>query len=171
MWVLHYFLYVKLVRWYTVNVFFCVPFYLVFERTKTRQKLCLSVSFASYYADCFTLRFVFNVRLSTLRYIYIFEDKCIILIYTFNFKTLLKWKPLMSFLGYVNIQKNWLCIMIHRPDMRVNVLGVLRGTCSSQIPAWLLSQEGPSPLGGARRVFLLKCGLDFKVLQFASYMS
>lgn len=77
----------------------------------------------------------------------------------------------MSFLGYVNIQTNWLCIMIHHSDMRVPALGGLYGTCSSQTPAWLLSQEGLPPLGGARPVFLLKCGLDFKVLQFASYMS
>lgn len=60
--------------------------FLMFERTKTWQYLCLSMSFANY-ADCFTLRFVFNVRLMILWYIYIFENKYI---YTFNFNNLLK---------------------------------------------------------------------------------
>lgn len=83
-WVLHYFLYFLSV-WFLMCFFSC-PIFLFFERTKTWQYLCLSMSFANY-ADCFTLRFVFNVRLMILWYIYIFENKYI---YTFNFNNLLK---------------------------------------------------------------------------------
>lgn len=96
MWVLHYVFVLSMI----FNVFilscpFFVFFFLFSKRTKTWQNLCLSMSFANY-ADCFTLRFVFNVRLMILWYIYIFENKYI---YTFNFNNLLKMNTFNVILG------------------------------------------------------------------------
>lgn len=108
--------------------------FLVFERTKTWQNLCLSVSFANY-ADCFTLRFVFIVRLMILWYIYIFENKYI---YNFDFNNLLK-IPLMYFWDRITVQT----MVVHNdPSSRHDNKHflVLYWTCSSQIQALLLQE-------------------------------
>lgn len=61
------------------------PIFLFFRGPKHNKNLCLNLCRFANYADCFTLRFVFNVRLMILWYIYIFENKYI---YTFNFNNL-----------------------------------------------------------------------------------
>lgn len=119
----------------------------MFERTKTWQYLCLSMSFANY-ADCFTLRFVFNVRLMILWYIYIFENKYI---YTFNFNNLLKMNTFNVIfwdrITHINVQT----MVVHNypPSRHDNKhFLVIYWTCSSRIQALLL-QEGHLLLVGS----------------------
>lgn len=58
---------------------------IIFERTKTWQNLCLSLSIANY-ADYFSLRFVFSVRLQMLSNIYkrLFNSNHLLKPNTFN---------------------------------------------------------------------------------------
>lgn len=94
------FLYLKIILlvWFFFLCFFSlVPFFVIFERTKTWQNLCLSMSIANY-ADCFTLRFVFNVRLMILWLLYIWK-RIYIYTHTFNFNHIFKLNTFNVILG------------------------------------------------------------------------
>lgn len=82
--------------------FIHVPSSYFSEDQNMTEPMLISMSFANY-ADCFTLRFVFNVRLSILWYIYIFENKYI---YTFDFNNLSKMNTFNVIFGI-----EWLTLM------------------------------------------------------------